>query len=190
MTFPDITLVLKDIAAGATDRRSELFDLLYSELRGIAGAHLQKERADHTLQATALVNEAWIKLVDQEAVPEGGRSHFLSVASQAMRRILVDHARGKKRDKRGGGAAQIELDQITLRAFDNPADQDDADVDLERLDALMTELAARSPRQSQVIEMRFFGGLTSEEVAEVLGVSLATVNREWKFARVWLLSKL
>ena len=180
-----ITLVLQDIAAGATDRHGELFEALHHELRAIAGSHLNKERANHTLQATALVNEAWLKLVDQDAVPEGGRSHFLSVASQAMRRILVDHARGKKRDKRGGGAQQVELDHLAL-----PMPEGDGEVDLEALDALLTELASRSERQAKIIEMRFFGGLTSKEVAEVLDVSLATVDREWKFARVWLLSKL
>lgn len=185
MSITKITLVLQDMAAGATDRQGELFEALHSELRLIAGSHLNKERANHTLQATALVNEAWLKLVDQDAVPAGGRSHFLSVASQAMRRILVDHARGKKRDKRGGGANQVELDQVALAMPDS-----DGDVDLESLDRLLTELASRSERQAKIIEMRFFGGLTSKEVADVLDVSLATVDREWKFARVWLLSKL
>ena len=109
-SFPesrDVTLVLREAASGSPETQKELFDLLYGELRRIADVHLSKERVDHTLQPTALVHEAWMKLVDQETPPEGGRSHFLSVASMAMRRILVDHSRTKKREKRGGGAARV-----------------------------------------------------------------------------------
>ena len=168
-----------------SDRKAELFEALNLELRAIAGSHLRRERANHTLQATALVNEAWIKLVDQNAVPEGERVHFLSIASQAMRRILVDHARGKLRNKRGGGVEHIVLDTAILSVSES-----EGQLDLEALDRHLEELSERSERQAKIIEMRFFGGLTSNEVAEAMGVSLSTVDREWKFARVWLLSRL
>lgn len=162
----------------------ELFDLLYGELRRMAAAHLRRERASHTLQATALVHEAWVKLVDQESIAHGGREHFLSVASQAMRRILVDHARGRGRARRGGERGREPLVEEALAA---PADES---VDLVALDEALCALEQRAPRQARLIELRFFGGLTAEQTAEVLGCSLSTAEREWRVARAWLLTRL
>lgn len=185
MTVSNVTKIFTDMVNSGSDRKAELFEALNQELRTIAGSYLRRERANHTLQATALVNEAWIKLVDQNAVPEGERVHFLSIASQAMRRILVDHAKGKLRNKRGGDVEHILLDTSVLSMPEGKEQ-----VDLEALDRQLKELSERSERQAKIIEMRFFGGLTSQEVAQAIGVSLSTVDREWKFARVWLLSRL
>lgn len=169
-------------SGGGSD--GELFDALYGELRALAAVHLRRERPDHTLQPTALVHEAWIKLAAGETDGAGGRRRFLALASQAMRRILVDHARGRGRDKRGAGRGRAALDPDAL-----PADVD-AGLDLVALDAALDELARVSERQARVVELRFFGGLPEAEVAEVLGVSDRTVQREWRVARAWLLARL
>lgn len=163
---------------------TRLFDALYGELRALAAAHLRRERADHTLQPTALVHEAWLKLSVEEGVTGGGRSRFLALASQAMRRILVDHARGKGRDKRGAGAARVDLDP------DRMAVVDPEELDLVALDEALDALAEVSERQARVVELRFFGGLPEEEVAAVLGVSGRSVQRDWKIARAWLLARM
>jgi RNA polymerase sigma factor (TIGR02999 family) len=184
----EVTLVLREIAAGRDERRGQLLELLYEPLRGIAARHLAHERADHTLQATALVHEAWMKLVDQAVVPAGGRGHFLAVASQSMRRILVDHARGKRREKRGGNAERVSLEVVDEEARHD--DRPQGGLDVLELDAALDELATRSERQARVVELRFFGGLTAPEIAAALEVSERTVERDWRIARAWLLARL
>ncbi|MEZ5976166.1 MAG: ECF-type sigma factor [Planctomycetota bacterium] len=160
----------------------DLLALVYDELRALARAYLARERGDHTLQPTALVHEAYVKLAPQR-VAWKNRAQFVGVAAGAMRRILVDHARGKNRDKRGGGVDRIDLDLALIES-------EGEDVDLVRLDEALSKLAELSPRQARVVELRFFGGLTVEEVAEVLEVSERTVKSEWWFARAWLHSAL
>jgi RNA polymerase sigma factor (TIGR02999 family) len=180
----EVTLLLQRISAAEQADPADgerLLELAYGALRRLAATFLAVERTDHTLQPTALVHEAWLRLVDQERVEWSGRAHFMAIAAQAMRRILVDHARGRAREKRGGAWRQVELDAGLL------APDDERGVDLLALDVALERLAASSERQARVVELRFFGGLSMEQVAEVLGTSLSTVEREWRFARVWLL---
>ena len=175
----DATRALRAMAGGDAASREELTQLLYRELRAQADRYLRQERGNHTLQPTALVNEAWMRLIDQTRVNYKNRGHFLGVASRTMRRVLVDHARAKKRDKRGGGAQQVELDSNVPSADGDP-------VDLVALDDALDRLHEHSPRLARIVELRFFGGLSMEEVAGVLEVSLTTVEREWRTARAWL----
>lgn len=156
---------------------------LYGELRRIASGYLGGERSDHTLQPTALVHEAWVKLAHQQDAEISGPAHFRAVASQAMRRILVDHARGKGAQKRGAGA-----DRLTLSGVDDagPVAGDGGNPEVLALDAALDRLADVSPRQAKVVEMRFFGGMKIEEIAEVVGVSKRTVDGDWRVARAWL----
>ncbi len=183
----EVTLILRRLssngALGAHDT-DRLLELIYGELRRLANSFLAAETAGHTLQPTALVHEAWLRLVDQERVEWRGRAHFLAIAAQAMRRILVDHARAKARDKRGGGMQAVELDP-GLYASTEPER-----VDLLALDDALTKLRGLSERQARLVELRFFGGLPMDEVAEVLGLSLRTAEREWRFARAWLANEL
>ena len=182
----DLSRALERTLAGEPAAPAELFVLLQEELRAIAEVHLRRERADHTLQATALVNEAWLKLADQRTVPEGGREHFLSVASRAMRRILVDHARRRGREKRGGG-----LERVTLSAAGlGPGVSGGQALDFLELDEALETLAGVSERQASLVELRFFGGLSEEEQARVLDVSVTTVQREWRVAKAWLAARL
>ena len=153
--------------------------LVYDELRRLARRYLQRERPDHTLQATGLVHEAYLRLVDQTTVTCENRAHFLAIAAQQMRRILVDHARRHQTEKRGGGWEKIELEA----AFEPSSERS---VDLVALDDALQDLAALNARQSQIVELRFFGGLSFEEVAEVLDTSPRTAEREWRTARAWL----
>jgi RNA polymerase sigma factor (TIGR02999 family) len=152
---------------------------VYDELRAVAARYLRRERQDHTLQPTALVNEAYLRLIDQKQVQWQNRAHFLGVAAQMMRRILVDHAKSHNRVKRGGGAQKITLDEA-LALSEKRAD------DLLELDEALTALAAFDERKSRVVEMKYFGGLSVEETAEVLQVSVITVARDWKLAKAWL----
>lgn len=170
---------------GGTDPQvvDQLFPLVYDELRRIAGAQMKKERADHTLQATALVNEAYLKLVDQTRVRWQSRAHFFAVAASAMRRILIDYARTHGREKRGGGQVPVTLENVEPGA-------DSRLEDLLDLDEALQRLAAVEPRQARVVEMRFFAGLSMEEIAPVLAVSPATVDRDWRSARAWLSAAL
>ncbi len=161
-----------------------LAEVLYDELRAMARQRLRLEREDHTLQPTALVHEAWMRLVDQTRVDLRGRAHFLALASQSMRRILVDHARKKKSAKRGG-----RWQRVGLESGFAPAPGSDP-LDLVALDAALTTLRKLSERQAQVVELRFFGGLELKEVAQVLEVSLSTVERDWRFASAWLTEEL
>ena len=181
-----LTQTLQKAAGGSNEAVADLMPLVYSELRAIAGNQLQRERRNHTLQATALANEAYLRLVDQADVDWKGRAHFLAVAAEVIRRILVDHARKKGAAKRGGGAAQVTL---TLGdALQASGDQNE--VDLLALDEAMRDLAALSDRQSRVVELRFFGGLTVEETAYTLGVSERTVKGDWRVAKAWLRKRL
>jgi RNA polymerase sigma factor (TIGR02999 family) len=166
--------------AALTDR---LLPLVYDELRAMAHGHLARERSNHTLSTTALVHEAYLKLVDQTQVSRQGQTYFFGAAARAMRQILVDYARRRNRQKRGGGQAPVSLDE-TFVAVDGFA------ADLLDLDAALERLAVLNPRQAQVVECRFFRGLSIEETAEVLGVSGTTVKNDWAVARAWLYRRL
>lgn len=156
----------------------ELLGLVYDELRQLASSYLARERSDHTLQPTALVHEAYVKLAPQEC-EWANRSQFVGVAAIAMRRVLVDHARQHKSAKRGGGARRVDVDLSIVG-------EGEAGLDLVQLDDALTGLGELSPRQARIVELRFFGGLTIEQVAEVVGVSPRTVDTDWRFARAWL----
>jgi RNA polymerase sigma factor (TIGR02999 family) len=162
---------------------AHLLPLVYDELRRLAQRYLQRERPDHTLQATALVHEAYLRLVDQRQAQWQNRAHFFGVAAQMMRRLLVDHARQQHAAKRGGAAPQLALDEA-LQVADARA------ADVVTLDEALTALAALDPQQSRIVELRFFGGLTIEETAEVVGVSPATIKRDWSMAKAWLYREL
>ncbi len=175
---PDITLILQKWSA---DRREEVLDellpLVYDELHRQAARYLHRERRDHTLQTTALIHEAYLKLVNQKEVRWQNRAHFFGIAAQMMRRILVNHARDLNTEKRGGGL-KVSLDEAV--SFEQK------DVELVALDGALTRLAIIDEEQSRIVELRFFGGLTIEEVAEVLSTSPSTVKREWVLAKAWL----
>ena len=179
----DVTLVLEQMRKGDKGAADKLLPLVYDEFRALARHYLAQERCNHTLQPTALVHEAYMKLVDQTRVDWQGRSHFFAVAAQAMRRILVDHARSRQRDKRGGGRARVVL-------YEAVALSPQKDEDVLALDEALERLAALDARQAKVVELRFFGGLSVEEVAEALGVSKRTVEGDWTFARAWLSREL
>jgi RNA polymerase sigma factor (TIGR02999 family) len=179
----DVTRLLDDLSDGRRQAFDELLPLVYAELRRRAANQLRRERRNHTLQPTALVNEAFLKLVDQRSVRWQNRVHFLSVASQAMRRILLDHARTHRRVKRGGAPAQVTLDEALMS-------EDSRSIDLLALDEALERLSALDERQARVVELRFFGGLSVEEAAEVLSLSPATVKREWSMAKAWLHAEL
>jgi RNA polymerase sigma-70 factor, ECF subfamily len=180
---PDVTLLLGKINSGDSSAPDELLPLVYSELRKLAGGYLQNERSDHTLQPTALVHEAYIRLVDWQNTNWENRSHFFAVAAQVMRHILVDHARKKKAEINGGNLQKMALDEaisFSKQTEIDLVDLDDALKDLEKLDE----------RQSKIIELRFFAGLTIEETAHALNVSTMTVSRDWNFAKAWLYRRL
>jgi len=179
----DVTRLLQQWSSGEEQALDRLLPQIHSELRKLAASYLRKERPDHTLQPTALVNEAFLKLVDQRAVQWQNRAHFFGIAAQAMRRILVDHARAHAAGKRGDGVRKVPLDDaINVGRVE--------DVDLLALDEALTRLAAIDPQQSRVVELRFFGGLTMEETAEVMHISPATVGREWRMAKAWLFAEI
>jgi RNA polymerase sigma-70 factor, ECF subfamily len=161
-----------------------LMPLVYGELREIAERQFRRERAGHTLQPTAVVHEAYFRLVDQTRMTWKNRGHFFSIASQAMRRILIDHARAREADKRGGGATQVTLDLGI--ASPEPAD----DVDLLALDEALVRLKALDDSQARIVELRFFGGLSIEETAEAMETSASSVKREFRSARAWLFREL
>ena len=182
-TPSEVTRLLKEWGKGDTSARDQLIAIVYSELRAIAARYLRRERQDHTLQPTALVNEAYLRLIDQKQVEWQNRAHFLGVAAKMMRRILVDHARTHNRVKRGSGAQRVSLDEAVTIAEDRAAD-------LVELDRALDALAAFDERKSRVVEMRYFGGLSVEETAEVLNISLITVARDWKLAKAWLYTRI
>ena len=180
-----VTRLLQDLSAGSTTAADRLIPLIYAQLHEIAERQMGRERSDHTLQPTALVHEAFLKLVGNSEATWQNRQQFMGVAAQAMRRILVDHARRQKAQKRGSGGDKIELNEALLAPS-----EDAASIDLEALDNALTRLAALDPRQARIVELRFFGGLSVEETAEVAGVSTATVKRDWQFAKAWLKREL
>jgi RNA polymerase sigma factor (TIGR02999 family) len=168
---------------GDVEAREKLMPLVYAELRRRAAAYLNRERKDHTLQPTALVHEAYLRLIGQQRVVWQNRAHFFGVAAQTMRRILVDHARGRGRDRRFGGAIRVTLDERV-------ATTQPPDCDMLLLDQALGELASLDPRQAQIVELRYFGGLSEREIATVLDVSRSTVTREWVIARGWLFRRI
>lgn len=165
---------------------TELFPIVYGELRRVAGRYLRRERRNHTLQPTALVHEAWMKLQNDRGIEWQGRTHGLALGAQAMRRLLIDHGRHQKRDKRGGGAAPVALDDLLIAGATGAVPVED----LLTLEAALTRLEAVDPRASQVVVLRFFSGMSSAEVAEHLGLSVRTVEGDWTHARAWLKREL
>lgn len=178
-TEGEITGLLRRLTGGDRNAVDVLLPAVYDELRRLASSHLQRERADHTLEATALVHEVYLKMVDQHDARWQNRAHFFAVAAQAMRRILVDHARGHGRAKRGGGRQKLALD-------DTPTLSTDRETSLVALDDALSRLAETQPDKVRIVEMRYFAGLNSEEIAEVLGITPRTVARHWQVARAWL----
>jgi RNA polymerase sigma factor (TIGR02999 family) len=178
----DVTGLLVAWSNGEEEARGRLIDAVYSELRRLARAHLRRERLDHSLSPTALLHEAYLKLVDQRKVHWENRVHFFAIAAHLMRRVLVDHARAHQAAKRGADA-RVPLHDVDVAA-------EPRDVDLLALDAALDRLSQVDERQSQLVELRFFGGLTIEETATVLSVSPATVKNDWALARAWLYREL
>ena len=185
MTLPpseNITRLLLDWSGGNEAALASLLPLVYDELRAIAQNHLRRERPAHTLQRTALVHEAFLRLVDQKSVDWQSRAHFFGLASQMMRRILVDHARKRGAAKRGSDPLKVDLDEVL--------GEEDADLDFEEFDGLLKRFEAIEPRSGRLVELRFFGGLSIEEAAAVLDISVATAKRDWVIARAWLQREL
>ena len=179
-----ITQLLIDWGKGDQAALERLMPLVYSELRRLASNYLRRERIEHTLQPTALVNEAYLKLVDQRDAKWQNRAHFFGISAQLMRRILVDHARQHQALKRGGSGQQ----RISITSAEKVAKQ--SEVDLLALNEALDELGKMDAQQSRIVELKFFGGLPIEEIAEVLGIGHATVERDWKLARAWLRRQL
>lgn len=175
----DVTVLLKEFSEGNQQALAALVPVVYDELRKLAAYYLRQERSDHTLQATALVHEAYLRLVDQRHIDWKNRNHFFGVAAQLMRRVLIMHAREHKAAKRGGGARKISLDETAILS---PAQAEE----FVYLDELITRLAALDPQQARVVELRFFAGLSVEETAELMNISTATVKRDWAMAKAWL----
>jgi len=180
----DITEMLQRWSDGDRKSLDELMPLVYDELHRQAAKFLRRERPDHTLQTTALLNEAYLKLVDQHSTNWESRTHFFAIASQAMRRILLDHARSKQRGKRGGGQADLTLGAASSAGTEEPV------VDMIALDEVLTRLAAKDEQMARLVELRYFGGLTLSEASKALNISEATASREWNTARAWLRREL
>jgi RNA polymerase sigma factor (TIGR02999 family) len=179
----EITQLLAAWRDGNQAALDELYPLVYDELHRLARRYMSRERKGHTLQTTALINEAYVRLVDQRNVQWANRSHFFAISAQIMRRILIDHARRHAYAKRGGGARQVSLDETATMAQGDFSE-------FIRLDEALKSLAELDPRRSQVVELRYFGGLNNEEIAGVLKISENTVIRDWNMARAWLHSQL
>lgn len=179
----DVTRMLMSWSNGDQTALEELLPLVYDELRRLAALYLRREQPGHTLQATALVHEAYLRLVDQTSVNWQNRAHFFGAAANLMRQILIQHARARHADKRGGDQQKLYLDEVS-----NLADKltTQPGMDLITLDEALERLARVAPQQSRVVELRYFGGLSISETAEVLGISPATVKREWTMAKAWL----
>jgi RNA polymerase sigma factor (TIGR02999 family) len=179
-----ITAMLRAWKAGESEASEELIRAVYNELRRQARYHLRRERANHSLQTTALINEAYIKLVEQRSVKWESRTHFFALAGEMMRRILVDHAKTKHRQKRGGKEENLPLEAaLTVQT-------DERDIDLIALDEALTRLSAIDRQQAKIVELRYFSGLSIEETAKALDISTATVKRDWAMAKAWLRQKL
>jgi RNA polymerase sigma-70 factor, ECF subfamily len=179
----DITTLLAQVKQGDADAESNLVPLIYNELRAIARNYMRRERPDHTLQATVLVHEAFLQLVGDSKIEWQNRAHFFALASRVMRRILVDHARAAHAQKRPGARQKVELESALAFVEAQSAD-------LLALDEALKRLAGWDPRQSRIVEMRFFAGLSFDEIAEVLGISDRTAKRDWMMARTWLYREL
>lgn len=175
----DVTQALSELSAGDPEALDRLLPVVYDHLRGIAQRELRRERPDHTLNATALVHEAYLRLVQLDRIGWEGRAHFFGAAAQAMRRILISYARMKRADKRGSGADHMSLDDVVVAARERPDH-------VLALDEALTRLAEVDPRQARVVECRYFAGMGVEETGEALGISPATVKRDWTLARAWL----
>jgi RNA polymerase sigma-70 factor, ECF subfamily len=184
VTRDEISQLLKAWGGGDAEAAEQFMPLIYDELRRQAHRYLNRERANHTLQTTALVHEAYLRLADQRDVKWQNRSHFFGLAAQMMRRILVNYAVSRKREKRGGANEDISLDETIAIAAEK------TDVDLMALDEALTRLEKMDARQARVVELRYFSGLNIEETAEVLDISPATVKREWSMAKAWLKAEL
>jgi RNA polymerase sigma-70 factor (ECF subfamily) len=179
----EVTRLLFELRQGDRDAEARLIPLVYRELRSLAARYLRAERVGHTLQPTALVHEAYLRLTAMKSVNWQDRCHFFAVAAQVMRRILVDHARARQAVKRGRSYAPIQLDDSLLAA-------DQKSNELIALDDALNRLAVHDPRQSKIVELRFFGGLSEEETAVVLGISERTVKRDWRVAKAWLYNQV
>jgi RNA polymerase sigma-70 factor (ECF subfamily) len=179
---PDATVLLGRLRAGEAGAASALLNLLYGELRLLAGSFFTRQRPGHTLQPTALVNEAYLRLIKGESAFES-RGHFMAVAATAMRQVLTDHARRVRADKRGGGLDHVTLDNLEIGAGGNA-------VDLIALDAALTKLTALNARHARVVELRAYAGMSMPEIAEALGVSLRTVENDWRLVRAWMVREL
>lgn len=179
----EVTAILQDWSSGDPKAPERLMPFVYDELRRLARSFLSREREGHTLQPTALVNEAFVRLVDQTRVNWQSRAHFYSIASSMMRRVLIDHARARATGKRGGAAIRLSIDDVQIPIEERAAS-------FVALDEALKTLEQMDERKCKVVEMRFFGGLTDEEIAEVLGVTSRTVLRDWKKARLWLYREL
>jgi RNA polymerase sigma-70 factor (ECF subfamily) len=178
----DVTALLRAWSKGDQSALEKLMPIVYDELHRLARRHMRRERAGHSLQTTALVNEAYMRLVDYKRMQWNDRAHFFAVSSQAMRRILVEYAR-RHNVKRGGNVQHVSMEEAAAMGVDE-------DIDLVELDRALTELARMDPRKAQIVELRFFGGLGVEEAAEVLKISPITVKRDWRAARAWLYHEL
>jgi len=183
MSTQGVTELIIELSNGKRDAVDRLLPLIYDELKRVAASYLRRERADHTLQPTALVNEAYMKMIDITQVSWQNKAHFIGVAANQMRRILVDHARTHNAQKRGG-----EFQILTLNEEIDKADEQSTD--LIALDDALTELAKMDAVKAKIVELRYFGGLTTDETAEVLGVSPITVKRHWKMTKAWLYGEL
>jgi len=179
----EITQLLAEWSDGNQTALDKLYPLVYDELHKMANRYMKRERKDHTLQTTALINEAYVRMVDQKNVHWENRAHFFAISAQIMRRILIDHARRHHYAKRGGGALKVSLDETAMVASDPAAD-------MLLLDEALNRLTEMDPRRGQVVELRYFGGLNNEEIAGVLKISENTVTRDWNLARAWLYQEL
>lgn len=179
----DVTQILQDWREGKTDAAERLFPLVYDELKRQARRYLSRERVNHTLQPTALVHEAYLKMIDQTSFALENRAHFFGIASRIMRQILVDHARAYNAEKRGGSAERFSIEDLDILPEQSAGD-------LIELDDALKKLEAIDARKAQVVDMRFFGGLKDAEIAQVLGVTEKTVRRDWQFAKLWLFREL
>lgn len=183
MSQGEVTQLLDQIRNGNRAASDDLFQLVHRELRKLASAYMRNERRDHTLQPTALVHEAYIRLVDQRGVTLESRAHFFGIAANVMRRVLIDHARARRAEKRGRGQVKVSLDDVMEPSVEN-------EDYLIELDQALERLAALDPRQARVVELRFFGGLSVEQTAEILGTAPRTIVRDWRVARAWLRRQL
>ena len=179
----DITQLLRKMRGGDRDASAKVIPLVYDELRRLARSYLQRERTDHTLQPTAIVHEAYLRLVEENEITWENRSHFFAIAARLMREILINYAKARQTGKRGGGTHKLSLEAAEF------VPQESAD-DLVALDELLKNLARQYPRQSEVVECKFFGGMETKEIAAALEISEKTVLRDWQFARLWLLRQL